>query len=155
MPCIVCRSKAAEGRCLEHGRFTVAVIGIKSYCRSQEFVVTDCNVFFQHPRRGHSANIVKMAPSISQVKDDGSKNKTPLQLISQGPSLPGIPKHPTIVAQRQWLLERMALAFRLFARLGYTDGMAGHISVRDPENSHAFWTVRVIFLSDQRAYTSD
>ncbi|KAH8690394.1 class II aldolase/adducin N-terminal [Phaeosphaeriaceae sp. PMI808] len=34
----------------------------------------------------------------------------------------------------------MALAFRVFARLGYTDGMAGHISVRDPENPHTFWT---------------
>lgn len=36
----------------------------------------------------------------------------------------------------------MALAFRVFARNGYTDGMAGHISVRDPENPHTFWTVR-------------
>lgn len=40
------------------------------------------------------------------------------------------------------MLEKMALAFRVFARLGYTDGMAGHISVRDPENPHTFWTVR-------------
>lgn len=39
------------------------------------------------------------------------------------------------------MLEKMALAFRVFARLGYTDGMAGHISVRDPENPHTFWTV--------------
>lgn len=67
--------------------------------------------------------------------------KTPLQLISQGACLPGIPKHPTFAAHRQWLLEQMALAFRVFARKGYTDGMAGHISVRDPENPHTFWTV--------------
>lgn len=40
------------------------------------------------------------------------------------------------------MLEKMALSFRVFARLGYTDGMAGHISVRDPENPHTFWTVR-------------
>lgn len=39
------------------------------------------------------------------------------------------------------MLEKMALAFRVFARLGYTDGMAGHVSVRDPENPHTFWTV--------------
>lgn len=39
------------------------------------------------------------------------------------------------------MLEKMALAFRVFARLGYTDGMAGHISIRDPENPHTFWTV--------------
>jgi hypothetical protein len=67
--------------------------------------------------------------------------RTPLQMISQGVCLPGIPRHPTFAAQRQWLLERMALAFRVFARKGYTDGMAGHISVRDPENLHTFWTV--------------
>ena len=34
----------------------------------------------------------------------------------------------------------MALAFRVFARKGYTEGMSGHISVRDPENPHTFWT---------------
>ena len=38
------------------------------------------------------------------------------------------------------MLEHMALAFRVFARKGYTEGMSGHISVRDPENSHTFWT---------------
>lgn len=67
--------------------------------------------------------------------------KTPLQLLSQGTCLPGIPQHPTFAAHRQWLLEQMALAFRVFARKGYTDGLAGHISVRDPENPHTFWTV--------------
>ncbi|WQF85539.1 Putative class II aldolase/adducin [Colletotrichum destructivum] len=66
--------------------------------------------------------------------------KTPLQLLSQGTCLPGIPQHPTFAAHRQWLLEQMALAFRVFARKGYTDGLAGHISVRDPENPHTFWT---------------
>lgn len=73
--------------------------------------------------------------------DESKKPKTPLELISQGVCLPGIPKHPTFAAQRQWMLEKMALAFRVFARKGYTDGMAGHISIRDPENPHTFWTV--------------
>ena len=38
------------------------------------------------------------------------------------------------------MLEHMALAFRVFARKGYTEGMSGHISVRDPENPHTYWT---------------
>jgi hypothetical protein len=67
--------------------------------------------------------------------------KSPLQLLSQGTCLPGIPKFKTFAEERQWLLERMTLAFRVFARLGYVDGLAGHISVRDPENPHTFWTV--------------
>lgn len=77
-------------------------------------------------------------------KTEKTTEKTPLQLISQGVSLPGIPRHPTFAAQRKWLLEQMALAFRVFARKDYTDGMAGHISVRDPENPHTFWTVRTL-----------
>ncbi|KAK2592010.1 hypothetical protein QQS21_010281 [Conoideocrella luteorostrata] len=80
-----------------------------------------------------------MATRIVKETEPATK-KTPLQLISQGPCLPGIPKHPSFSLHRQWLLEQMALAFRVFARKGYAQGMAGHISVRDPENPHAFWT---------------
>lgn len=67
--------------------------------------------------------------------------KSPLEMISQGACLPGIPQHPTFQEHRQWMLEKMALSFRVFARKGYTDGLAGHISVRDPEWPHTFWTV--------------
>lgn len=66
------------------------------------------------------------------------KEKTPLEMISQGVCLPGIPRHPSFAEHRQWMLEKMALAFRVFARKGYTEGMSGHISVRDPENPHTF-----------------
>jgi hypothetical protein len=33
-------------------------------------------------------------------------------------------------AERQWAKEQMAGAFRVFARLGWADGTAGHISLR-------------------------
>lgn len=79
-------------------------------------------------------------PRRSEDQESNPK-KTPLQLICQGTPLPGIPKHVSFAAHRQWELEKMALAFRVFARKGYIDGMAGHISVRDPENPHTFWTV--------------
>jgi hypothetical protein len=69
------------------------------------------------------------------------KKKTPLEMISQGQCLPGIPTFPSYAQHRQWMLEKMALAFRVFARKGYTEGMSGHISVRDPENPHTFWYV--------------
>lgn len=45
------------------------------------------------------------------------------------------------------MLEKTALAFRVFARLGYIDGMAGYISTRDPENPHTFWTAGVPFTT--------
>lgn len=33
----------------------------------------------------------------------------------------------------------MAVAFRLFAREGYAEGISGHTSVRDPEHKDRFW----------------
>lgn len=70
----------------------------------------------------------------------GKEGMTALEAISQGIVLPGIPSFTSIEKQRHWILEHMAGAFRVFARKGYTEGMAGHISVRDPEDPHTFWT---------------
>ncbi|WKT40435.1 Class II aldolase/adducin N-terminal [Fusarium oxysporum f. sp. vasinfectum] len=69
------------------------------------------------------------------------KDKTPLQAMSHGDVvLSGIPSHPDFSSQRQWQLEHMAAAFRHWHREGYVEGMSGHISVRDPEFTDAFWT---------------
>ncbi len=35
--------------------------------------------------------------------------------------------------------QRLAAGFRLFARFGYDEGVAGHITARDPEHPHTFW----------------
>ena len=35
--------------------------------------------------------------------------------------------------------QRLAAAFRLFARFGYDEGVAGHITARDPEREDCFW----------------
>jgi hypothetical protein len=51
----------------------------------------------------------------------------------------GIPEFDSHTAQRQWILEHLAGAFRVFGREGYAEGIAGHISVRDPEFSDRFW----------------
>jgi len=45
----------------------------------------------------------------------------------------------SVGAQRAYLKQRLAAAFRLFARYGYDEGVAGHITVRDPEHPHCFW----------------
>lgn len=44
--------------------------------------------------------------------------------------LKGIPTFSDPVAQRQWMKEHMAAAFRFFAKHGYAEGIAGHISMR-------------------------
>ena len=45
----------------------------------------------------------------------------------------------SIAAQRLHLKQRLAAAFRLFARFGYDEGVAGHITARDPEQPDHFW----------------
>lgn len=41
--------------------------------------------------------------------------------------------------ERRHRQQRLAVAFRLFPRYGYDEGIAGHITVRDPEFSDCFW----------------
>jgi len=50
-----------------------------------------------------------------------------------------IPKFTSVVEERHHRLQRMVAGFRIFAKLGYDEGVAGHITVRDPENPHNFW----------------
>jgi ribulose-5-phosphate 4-epimerase/fuculose-1-phosphate aldolase len=41
--------------------------------------------------------------------------------------------------ERQWRKQRLALAFRIFGRFGFDEGVAGHITARDPEHPDRFW----------------
>lgn len=41
--------------------------------------------------------------------------------------------------ERRYRKQRLAAAFRIFGRLGFDEGVAGHITVRDPEQSDHFW----------------
>ncbi len=43
------------------------------------------------------------------------------------------------IAERRHRKERLAVGFRLLARLGLTTGVAGHISARDPDHPDRFW----------------
>lgn len=83
---------------------------------------------------------VRVKATVPKGDEVIKKEKSALEMISQGVCLPGIPTFPSFAAHRAHMLEHMALAFRVFARKGYTEGMSGHISVRDPENPHTFWT---------------
>jgi len=54
-------------------------------------------------------------------------------------SLAGPPTFATAAEERRHRKVHLAGAFRLFARMGFDEGVAGHITVRDPERSHCFW----------------
>ena len=53
--------------------------------------------------------------------------------------LPTPPTFATIAEERLHRKQRLAAGFRLFARFGYEEGLAGHITVRDPEEPEHFW----------------
>ncbi|KAH6663308.1 class II aldolase/adducin domain-containing protein [Plectosphaerella plurivora] len=50
-----------------------------------------------------------------------------------------IPSFDTPQEEREYLKGRLALAFRIFAQKGFDEGVAGHITVRDPVEPSTFW----------------
>lgn len=53
-----------------------------------------------------------------------------------------IPHPPTferVEDERRYRQEHLAAAFRLFSRYGFDEGIAGHITARDPEFEDHFW----------------
>jgi ribulose-5-phosphate 4-epimerase/fuculose-1-phosphate aldolase len=49
------------------------------------------------------------------------------------------PTFDTPDAERTHMKQRMAAAFRLFDRFGFNEGVAGHLTGRDPEHPDLFW----------------
>ncbi len=53
--------------------------------------------------------------------------------------IPSIPKFASLEEERRHRKERLAASFRLFAKFGFDEGVAGHITARDPELTDHFW----------------
>src|SRR5229473_778813 len=53
--------------------------------------------------------------------------------------MPSPPTFASLEDERQHRKVRLAAAFRLFSRFGFDEGVAGHITARDPELSDHFW----------------
>ena len=54
-------------------------------------------------------------------------------------TMPKIPTFATAAEERLHRKQRLAAAFRLFSRFGFDEGVAGHITARDPERLDHFW----------------
>jgi len=50
-----------------------------------------------------------------------------------------LPKYETVEEERQHRKQRLAAGFRLFGKFGFEEGVAGHITARDPERLDHFW----------------
>ncbi len=57
-----------------------------------------------------------------------------------GLMFPGIPEFSSYEQERQYLKERLVGACRAFALQGFDYGFAGHLTIRDPERPHLYWT---------------
>jgi ribulose-5-phosphate 4-epimerase/fuculose-1-phosphate aldolase len=53
--------------------------------------------------------------------------------------LPTIPVFESLAEERLHRKQKLAGAFRLFSRFGFDEGVAGHITARDPEFPDTFW----------------
>ena len=53
--------------------------------------------------------------------------------------LPSPPTFASVEDERRHRKERLAAAFRLFGKFGFEEGVAGHITARDPEFPERFW----------------
>lgn len=77
---------------------------------------------------------------------------------------PAVPPRPTFAtpqAEREDSKKRLAAAFRVFWKLGFDEGVMGHISFRDPEYPDRFWmnpfglSLGLIRVSDLLCITLD
>jgi ribulose-5-phosphate 4-epimerase/fuculose-1-phosphate aldolase len=53
--------------------------------------------------------------------------------------LPVPPTFATVEEERLYRKQRLAAGFRLFSKFGFEEGVAGHITARDPEDPELFW----------------
>ncbi|KAF9267149.1 hypothetical protein L218DRAFT_941732 [Marasmius fiardii PR-910] len=51
----------------------------------------------------------------------------------------GIPHFEDKYKERDWIKAHLAAAFRYWGKLGYGEGLAGHITVRDPVLTDHYW----------------
>lgn len=76
---------------------------------------------------------------------NATSNSSPsAELPALGPTPAGYqrrlpPTFDSVEEERKYRKQELAVAFRAFAKLGFGEGVAGHITVRDPGNPDQFW----------------
>lgn len=64
------------------------------------------------------------------------------------------PKFDSVEEKRHYMKRMLAGAFRIFGKFGFAEGVAGHITCRDPEHTDCFW-VNPFGMSFKRIKMSD
>lgn len=82
----------------------------------------------QHNGDLKPSNAIPLEPGISETEASVQKTR-----------IPGPPKFEDPYKERAYLKGRLAAAFRIFGKYGYDEGVAGHITLRDPVDPTTFW----------------
>jgi ribulose-5-phosphate 4-epimerase/fuculose-1-phosphate aldolase len=73
------------------------------------------------------------------MKGMGNEEQMVVQKSENKMIVPTPPKFETLEEERLHRKQRLAAAFRLFSLFGFDEGVAGHITARDPEYPDRFW----------------
>ncbi|TAK68496.1 MAG: class II aldolase/adducin family protein [Actinomycetota bacterium] len=73
------------------------------------------------------------------IADPPARSDFARSLSVRTPRLPGPPQFTSAADERLHRKQRLAAALRIFGRYGYDEGLAGHITARDPELTYHFW----------------
>ena len=94
-------------------------------------------------------NNIAMAPHATDSNGDShevNNGEAPLEpgiksSIAQGRMtvFPRPPVWEDKYKEREYLKGRLAAAFRIFGKYGFDEGVAGHITLRDPVQTDCFW----------------
>ncbi|MCY1222919.1 Decarboxylase NovR [compost metagenome] len=82
---------------------------------------------------------VPQVQQIPQATDDEIGAGLPEEVKARYRNLPRPPQFATVREERLHRKQRLAAAFRLFSKFGFDEGVAGHITARDPEFPDTFW----------------
>ncbi|CAH0055860.1 unnamed protein product [Clonostachys solani] len=94
----------------------------------------------------HTAADIANGASLDDKSTIFNKKGTDLKSMAVGAqtkdgrsSVPTIPVFRTKEEEQRYCKEHLACAFRVFADRGYDEGVAGHMSLRDPIRADHFW----------------
>src|SRR5277367_4223697 len=85
---------------------------------------------------GHTS---KHAPGGTIMNVQAKETKAPANPAAALGKLPMPPKFANLADERLHRKQRLAAGFRLFSKFGFDEGVAGHITARDPEFPDTFW----------------
>src|ERR1700733_10800325 len=66
------------------------------------------------------------------------QTKAPVDTAALMGKLPTPPKFDNLADERRHRKQRLAASFRIFSTFGFDEGVAGHITARDPEFTDTF-----------------